>query len=135
MKGKAHLPLAVGLAALAFIRPLMSMLGLSGRIGQPEASITITILITILWIGAAVLLRVENPIRTLLYAGIIYGIFAIVISAIASPILEGRLQGPITNPFAVVSVILTNALWGLTAGWIAAAVRKSGSQSVGSERH
>jgi hypothetical protein len=130
MKGKARLPLAVGLAALAFIRPLMSMRGLSERIGQPAASMTVTILITVLWIGAAVLLRVENPVRTLLYAGMIYGVFAIVISAIASPILDGRLQEPITNPFAIVSVILTNALWGLIAGWIAAAVRKSGGRAA-----
>jgi len=131
MKGKAHLPLAIGLGALALIRLLMNMLGLLERIGQPAASITVTILITAVWIGAAVLLRVENPLKTLLLAGISYGIFAIVISAIASPILEGRLQGPITNPFAIVSVILTNAIWGLIAGAIAAAIRKSAVKPVG----
>jgi len=125
MKGKVHLPLAIGLAALALIRPLMSMLGLLEKIGQPLASITVTIIISAIWIGAAVLLRVENPLKTLLYTGIIYGVFAIVISAILSPILEGRLQGPITNPFAIVSVLLTNAIWGLVTGGIAIAIRKS----------
>jgi len=95
MNGKVRLPLAVGLGALALVRPILNMLGLLERIGQPAASITVTILITVVWIGAAVLLRVEHPVKTLLYAGVAYGIFAIVISAIASPILEGRLQGPI----------------------------------------
>lgn len=101
------------------------MLGLLEKIGQPLASITVTIIISAIWIGAAVLLRVENPLKTLLYTGIIYGVFAIVISAILSPILEGRLQGPITNPFAIVSVLLTNAIWGLVTGGIAIAIRKS----------
>ncbi|ABO66938.1 MULTISPECIES: hypothetical protein [Geobacillus] len=125
MKGNGHLSLAIGLGALALIRPLMNMLGLLERIGQPMASISVTILISVIWIGAAVLFRVENPLKTLLYAGIVYGGLAIIISAIASPILEGELQGPITNPFAIVSVIVTNAVWGVITGWIAAAVQRT----------
>jgi len=125
MKGKGNLPLAIALGALALIRPLMNMLGLMEKIGQPMASITVTILISVAWVGAAVLFRVENPLKTLVYAGITYGILAILISAIASPILHGRLQGPITNPFAIVSVMVTNAIWGAVTGSIAAALRKT----------
>ena len=124
MKGKLNLPLVFGLAALALIRPLMSMLGLLEEIGQPFASISVTILISIIWIGIVVLSRVRNPLKTLMCTGIAYGVFAIIISAIVSPILEGQLQGPITNPFAMISVLVTNTIWGLITGFIAAAIQK-----------
>ena len=129
MNGKVNLSLAIGLAAFALIRPLMNMLGLLEKIGQPFASISVTILISAIWVGAAVWFRVESPVKTLLYTGIAYGVFAILISAIASPILEGQLQGPITNPFAIVSVILTNAVWGAITGLIAAAVQRTLARS------
>lgn len=127
MKGKANIALAIGLAALALIRPLMNMLGWLAAIGQPMASIMVTIIISIIWIAVAV--RVDNPVLTLLYTGLFYGIFAIVISAVASPILTGQLQGPITNPWGFIGVLFTNAVWGLITGFIAAAIKKSRTQA------
>jgi uncharacterized membrane protein len=117
-------PLIAGLGALALIRPIMSMLGLSEQIGQPTASITATIIISLVWIAIVVVLRVKQPVVTLLLAGVAYGAFAIVLSAIASPILSGQLQGPLTNPFAIVSVLLTNAVWGFLAGITASVVMR-----------
>jgi hypothetical protein len=102
----------------------MSMLGLSEQIGQPTASITATIIISLVWIAIVVVLRVKQPVVTLLLAGVAYGAFAIVLSAIASPILGGQLQGPLTNPFAIVSVLLTNAVWGFLAGITASVVMR-----------
>lgn len=125
MKGKVNWLLVIGLSSLALIRPLMSMLGLLERIGQPMASITVTIIISIVWIAVVLQFRVDHPLKTLLYTGIAYGIWAILISAIVSPILTGQLQGPVTNPFAMVSVILTNAIWGLITGWIATVVQRA----------
>ena len=100
------------------------MLGLSERIGQPFASITATIIISLVWIAVAVVLRVKQPAVTLLLAGVAYGIFAIVLSAIASPILSGQLKGPLTTPYAIVSVLLTNGIWGFLAGIAASAVMR-----------
>jgi len=125
MKGKVHVPLVLGLGAIAVIRPLMSMLGLLEQIGQPYASLTVTLIISIIWIAVVVRKKVDNPLMTLVYTGIAYGVYAIVISAIMSPILEGQLQGPITNPFAIVSVLVTNAIWGLITGGIATLLLKS----------
>lgn len=117
-------PLIAGLGAFALIRPIMSMLGLSERIGQPIASLTATIIISLVWISVVIVLRVKQPVATLLWSGVAYGVFAIVISAIASPILSGQLQGPLTNPFAIVSVLVTNAIWGFLAGIVASAVMR-----------
>ncbi|WP_338042999.1 hypothetical protein [Nocardiopsis valliformis] len=52
-----------------------------------------------------------------------YGVIAIVLSAVLSPFLHGEPQGPLANPFAVVSVLTTNALWGALSGGLALAVR------------
>ncbi|EES72388.1 MULTISPECIES: hypothetical protein [Paenibacillus] len=120
-----NIPFVLALASLALVRPLMSMLGLLEAIGQPFGSISVTVFISILWIGIVVLSRVAHPVKTLLYTGITYGVYAILLSAILSPILEGQLQGPITNPFAIVSVLLTNALWGLVAGGIATLLQQA----------
>ncbi|GIP31816.1 hypothetical protein [Paenibacillus sp. J2TS4] len=114
-------PLILALGALALIRPIMSMLGLLERIGQPFASIIVTLIITFIWILVVVFARVRQPLVVLLFTGITYGGFAILISAILSPILTGQLQGPLTNPFAVISVLVTNAIWGLLAGLLASA--------------
>lgn len=124
MTGRINWPLVFGLAALALVRPVMSMLGLLEKIGQPLASISVTIAISIIWIVVVVVRRVDQPHVHLTITGIAYGLLAIVTSAILSPILEGQLQGPITNPFAIVSVLITNAIWGLVAGLIAAAISK-----------
>lgn len=107
------------LSLIALIRPIMSMLGISEDIGKPVASITATLLITIVWILTIVIRKEKKPLLTLLFVGIGYGILAIVMSGIFSPILTGNLQGPLTNPYAIVSVLVTNAIWGIIAGLIA----------------
>ena len=119
-------PLILGLAALALIRPIISMVGLSEAIGQPVVSIAVTLLISLVWIAVVVRARVSRPVVTLTLTGLAYGVFAILISAVFTPILTGQLQGPATNVFALVSVLLTNALWGLIAGLIARTVMSRG---------
>jgi hypothetical protein len=122
VQSKREWLLIPGLAALALIRPIMSMVGLSRAIGQPFASIAVTLLISLVWLAVAVRARFSRPIVTLTLTGLVYGIFAVLISAVLSPVLTGQLQGPATNPFAFVSVLLTNAFWGLVVGVIARAV-------------
>lgn len=104
------------LSALALIRPIMSMLNISDTIGKPFASITTTIVISIVWILTVIIKKDSQPLLTLLFTGIGYGILAIIMSGIFSPILTGHLQGPLTNPIAIVSVLVTNAIWGLITG-------------------
>ncbi|MBO0993433.1 hypothetical protein [Bacillus sp. SD088] len=114
------------LSLIALVRPILSMTGISDAIGKPIASLGVTIIISIIWIITIIIKRDPYPIQTLLFVGIGYGIFAIILSGIFSPILTGHLQGPLTNPFALVSVLVTNAIWGLIAGAIAIAFLKIG---------
>ena len=112
------------LAIFALIRPFMSILGISEAIGKPVASIAATIIISIVWIVTVYIKQDSRPILTLVCAGVSYGILAIIISGILSPILTGHLQGPLTNPFAIISVLATNAIWGLITGLVTSSLLK-----------
>lgn len=119
--------LIIGLGALALVRPVMKMTGVMDLIGQQFGSILMTILISLAWLAIVWAKRVANPVAVLVGAGLSYAVFAIVLSRIASPILDGKLQGPLTNPLALVSVLITNAIWGLLVGVIAKAMGRKGA--------
>lgn len=84
----------------------MSISGSSESIGNPAASITATIAISLIWITAVYIKNEKQLILTLVFVGIAYAVIAMIISGVLSPILTGTLQGPFTNPFAIVSVLL-----------------------------
>ena len=41
-------------------------------------------------------------------------------------LIDGTLQGPLTNPLAMISVFAINAVWGLIVGVIANVLRRKG---------
>lgn len=116
--------LIIVLALIALIRPLMSITGISGVLGKPVASITATLAISIIWIAAVTIKKESQPVTTLIITGIAYAVFAIILSGILSPIFIGTLQGPLTNPFAIISMFMTNIIWGFITGSIAALLLK-----------
>lgn len=118
--------LILGLGALALIRPLMKITGIMELIGQQFGSILMTVLISLAWLFIVVRKKSRYPIPILVASGISYAVFAIILSGILSPILTDQLQGPLTNPFAFVSVIVTNAIWGMIIGVIALIINKRG---------
>ncbi|MBA0128058.1 hypothetical protein H0B56_21140 [Haloechinothrix sp. YIM 98757] len=113
--------LVLGLGAFALIRPVLSMTGGMDALGTPLGPVLVTAVISVVWIAAVVLARVAEPVLTLVLTGLAYGVFAIVLSAALSPIVSGELQGPLATSFgfAVVPVLLVNALWGAVTGAIA----------------
>ncbi|GAB3711513.1 hypothetical protein [Nocardiopsis oceani] len=124
--------LVLGLGALALIRPLMSATGISAAIGAPWAQLGVTLTVSVVWIASVVATRAPRPVLTLVLTGVAYGVFVIVLSAVLSPFVTGELQGPVANPFGLVSVLATNALWGVVAGGVALAIsagRRGGTSS------
>lgn len=109
-------PLIIGMGALALIRPFLSITGLMDLLGRPIGPLLITLLISVAWLAIVVYVRADRPMLTLVCTGLTYGVFAILISAALSPIVDGQLVGPITNTFATVSVLITNAIWGGLVG-------------------
>ncbi|MYR32906.1 hypothetical protein GTW20_11670 [Nocardiopsis alba] len=114
----------LGLGALALIRPLLNVTGIADALSPgPTVPVVTTVVITAVWVTAVVVARVPRPLLTLVHAGLAYGVFAVVSSAILSPLLQGELQGPLTHPFAPVSVLAVNALWGALSGLLALVAR------------
>lgn len=119
-----HWQLIIGLGALALVRPVMGVTGMLDLLGKPFAPILVTVVISLFWLMVVVGTRVHQPILTLVCAGVVYGVFAILLSALLSPILTGALLGPSTNPAAMTSVLITNAIWGGSVGIIASIVQR-----------
>ncbi|WP_159943380.1 MULTISPECIES: hypothetical protein [unclassified Nocardiopsis] len=116
--------LVLGLGALALLRPLLNITGVSESLDAgPVLPVGTTLLITAAWVLAAVLARVPRPVLTLVYTGLAYGVLAIVLSAVLSPLTGEGLRGPLTSPFGFAGVLAVNAAWGLVAGAAAWAVR------------
>lgn len=113
-------PLILGLAALALIRPLVSIVEHQLAVTDPPAvPILITLVISAVWVVAVGLSRTARPVLTLVVTGLTYALLSIVLSGILSPILAGELQGPLATPVAIVPVLLINAIWGLATGGLA----------------
>jgi hypothetical protein len=126
-----HWPLVLGLGALALVRPLIRIVSdPTGTSDAPATAITVSIVISLVWIAVVGWTNVAHPVLTLVCAGLVYGVLSIVISGVLSPILTGRLQGPLAMPFAIIPVLLTNAFWGLVTGLIALLVRRARAGST-----
>jgi hypothetical protein len=126
-----HWPLVLGLGALALVRPLVRIvIDPTGMADAPAVAITVSLLISAVWIAVVGFTSVAHPVVTLVCAGVVYGVASIVLSAVLSPIITGQLQGPLTMPFTIVPVLLTNAFWGLVAGAIALLIRRARAGST-----
>jgi hypothetical protein len=124
-------PYAVGLGLFALVRPIASITGLDDPVGRPLLPIVLTLAISLVWILVVGLSRVHQPFLTLVAAGAVYAVAATLMSAPLA--ITGELQGTLTNPFAVVSVLITNLIWGAAAGGTAVLVqrmRRGGAGSV-----
>jgi hypothetical protein len=112
------------MGALALVRPFLNIVGVMERLGGVIGVVGSTLLISLVWLLIVVGADIRHPILTLVFTGMAYGVFAIAISAILSPMLTGQLQGPITHIFATVAVLITNAFWGGTVGLVALAFQR-----------
>lgn len=117
-------PLVAALAVVALVRPLFSIVGLTETLGKPVTPIVLTVVISATWVLAVGLSRVSEPLLTLVATGLAYAVAAVVLSAVLSPILTGELQGPIVNPFGLVAMFVTNAIWGALCGVLAMGLQR-----------
>lgn len=125
-RGSLNWLLILGLGFLALARPITNtVLDQIGVDLGPLVPLGWTAIISLLWIAAVGLTRTASPVLTLVLAGLVYGVSAIVLSGILSTLLLGQLHGPLTNPIGIVAVLITNALWGLVTGAIALVVQRA----------
>jgi hypothetical protein len=117
--------LILGLGLLALVRPLASIVvEQSGHELGAAPRLLLTAAITLVWVAVVGLGRAPRPVLTLVLAGLVYAVCAIVLSGVLSPLLLGHLSGPLAQPLAIMPMLLVNALWGLIAGLAALGVRR-----------
>ncbi|MFI7127987.1 hypothetical protein ACIBQ1_19975 [Nonomuraea sp. NPDC050153] len=104
--------LIIGLAAIALIRPLFSLVGMSDALGKPATPIILTVAISLAWTLIVGLTRVRRPVLTLVLAGLLYGVVAVATSGLA-------LRGGPAVVYGSVSILITNLLWGAACGLLA----------------
>lgn len=122
---RLHWPLVLGLAAFALVRPLFSIVGLSDTLGKPATPLILTAVVSLVWILVVGLSRVRRPVLTLVAAGLCYAVLVVLLSGILSPVLDGRLEGPLAKPALILPLLLTNAVWGLVTGALADLVQRA----------
>lgn len=123
---KENLLFILGLGALALVRPIMKMTGIMDLIGQAFGKDSDDGSHLFGLAHARSIQKNGLSHCHSCFAGLSYALFAIIISGIASPLIDGTLQGPLTNPLAMISVFAINAVWGLIVGVIANVLRRKG---------
>ncbi|MGI5348172.1 hypothetical protein ACQEU8_08240 [Streptomyces sp. CA-250714] len=116
-------PVVIGLAAVALIRPLFSITGLSDSLGKPATPLILTAAISVVWVCVGALTRVREPLPTLIAAGLAYALGSTVLSGVLSPLLDGELDGPLAHPQAIVPAFAVNTAWGALCGVCALGLR------------
>lgn len=112
--------LVLGLSAL--VRPVLSIVGVYdalGSAGRPWGPLTVTAVVSVVWIAVVVARRVDTPLLTLTLAGVAYAVFAVLLNLSLQPFLESAQAIP---PAGVVAVVVTNGLQGAVLGLIATAL-------------
>jgi len=110
--------LIVTLGIVALVRPVLSILDVydSGPLEKPVGPILFTVLIAVVWLSAAVLLRVEKPVEVLALAGVAYGVFALVLNLILNLFMDSAEIPPVPG---MIGILIFNALEGVVLGVIA----------------
>ncbi|PZN25754.1 MAG: hypothetical protein DIU71_19315 [Proteobacteria bacterium] len=113
-------PLVVGLGSLALLWPLAELTHVSAALGEAATALVLLLLVAVLWIGGVGMFRVPRPVLTLTLAGVVYGLFLMVLRLVFG--------GPGFSPpiFVVASVIEVgrSAVLGAFAGVAASGVQR-----------
>lgn len=117
-------PLLIILGVLGLARPLARITFEGTHLPAAVIALSMTGLVTIMWAMGLGLARAANPLLGGIITGLVYAIGATILSGILSPILNGHLDGPLAHPWAIMPMLLINALWGGLAGALALLVRR-----------
>ena len=113
-------PLIVVLALSGLIRPALSVAGAFDDVGA-WAPVLVTVLLAVAWIAVVVLGRVREPVLTLLFAGLGYGVAAIALNLVLHLFLESAEWIPAPG---YVAILVWNAGLGAVLGVIALALQR-----------
>jgi hypothetical protein len=113
------------LAAIGLIRPFISIAGFDGQSVGTWLPILLTVIISVCWIALTLIYHAPNPFLTLIFAGGLYGIFAIVLQQFIWNVLGIKPNLPeAIPPIAYFMIVVTNLIGGAGLGVIALMTRR-----------
>lgn len=114
------------LALLLLLRPVLSILGLSDRLGSWAPS-AVTVIVDIIWLVTAIKLQLKQPILTLAMAGLLYGVLSTLLAISIQVAAQGGVE---MASFVVLAVgvlaanVFINGVWGALLGFLAKLVMR-----------
>ncbi|MCK8678383.1 hypothetical protein [Streptomyces lichenis] len=122
-QGLGTLPWAViiALGAFALLRPVLSITGAydGGPLGKPVGPILLTVVVILVWTATAVVRRFPRPVESLAFAGVAYGVLALLLNLSLQPFLAGAELPPVPG---MVAMVVFNAAQGALCGLVALAL-------------
>ncbi|MGW1977989.1 hypothetical protein [Streptomyces sp. NPDC001889] len=115
--------LIAALGAFGLIRPVLSIVGAydSGPLEKPVGPVLFTALIAVVWVGTVVALRTPRPVPTLLFTGVAYGAFAIILNLALQPFLDDADAVPVIGS---IGILVFNAAQGAVLGLVAMGLQR-----------
>jgi hypothetical protein len=121
-------PLVAALALFALLRPVLSITGVYdglGGFGHPWAPLLVTVLIAVVQVAVVALGRVAQPLLTLTFAGLGYGLAAIVLNLALHPLLDSAQWIPAPG---YVAILVFNTVQGAVLGLLALGLQRARAQ-------
>ena len=116
------------LALIQLTRPIMSAAGLFDNF-RPQGPIIATALIAIIWVGAAVIGNVSEPVKALAMAGATYAVIGVAMAVFLQTFFtwspEETASIPLLLTAGLTGGIVVNVIWGALLGFVAIGITKA----------
>lgn len=125
-----HLPWKVILilALVQLTRPIMSTAGFFDGF-RPQGPIVATALIALIWVGAAVIGDVREPVKVLAMAGATYAVIGVAMAVSLQTFFTWSPAETASIPLLItaglIGGIVVNVIWGALLGFVAIGIKKA----------
>lgn len=121
--------LILSLGVLALIRPVIKILGdVFGYDVSPLATVLITVVVALVWIGTVVKLKVKNPVIVLAASGVVYAVLsiamAVTIQLFAPDLGDDEAKVSVLLTIGLVATAIFNLIYGAFLGFIASLLQR-----------
>jgi hypothetical protein len=116
------------LALIQLTRPILSTAGVFDNF-RPQGPIIATALIALIWIGAAVIGKVREPVKVLAMAGAAYAVIGVAMAVFLQVFFtwspEETVSIPLLLSAGLIGGIVVNVIWGAFLGFLAIGIKKT----------
>jgi hypothetical protein len=116
------------LALVQLTRPILSTAGFFDGF-RPQGPIVATALIALIWVGAAVIGDVREPVKVLAMAGATYAVIGVAMAVFLQTFFtwspEETASIPLLLTAGLIGGIVVNVIWGALLGFVAVGINRA----------